>query len=301
MATHQPYEHAKIILKNDQSSSGTEVLTIRLPKGDWQKKLQRINKKIHKEWTITQYSFSVKQNDSHVTMPKDDANKMNDIMCTLSPTVTLNIIPEPSTSNNNDDVKTNEQYTLVFRYEKTEFQFPIDKGFDPNNEQMFQSILNEIRANLHLNGTIRLFDEEGCDISVMEDIQIGCEATDCESLCLTVKCTPNDDIEVDDHPQHQQQTADDSKSSYFTTDNAPIVVKCMKDCQSNKTHEFVQFHRNIKNEIIDKQYRCDLNRIPIRSDRLTGVLTHLNTARPLRETDYHNLSTDYKDNTQFRK
>eukprot|EP01083_Nonionella_stella_P257398 881106_1 len=154
MATHvhQPNQQTKIILKNVLPSSDTSDLTIRLSKGDWLKKLERINKKIYKEWKVTQYSFSIKQNDIDITIQKDDANKLKEIISNLTSPVTIHIISNLCTSNNNDgDVKANEQYMLVFRYQNIDpFQFPIDKGFDPDDDNMFL-VFTQLRIYVHVN------------------------------------------------------------------------------------------------------------------------------------------------------
>eukprot|EP01083_Nonionella_stella_P245295 852776_1 len=275
MAT-QTTQHLTLTVNNCLTANETQPLRLKL-KGDWPRILHKITTKIAKTWNVTKYSFSIEQDDTTVTIKNDDTQQFESIFSAMSSPITISIVPS---INNDDDSKEEEEltHTLIFHYDNKQFEYKLDKDFDPTDDNLFENIVKAVQNRFQLNGNIKIIDLENYDVVAMDDIEDRID--DDETLDLKIQHVPN---------EH-----DDIKSK----DNASCVIKRMRECTSDNVKEMIQFHHNIVTKI-SRNYRDDIVKAQIESKNLYHVLESLNTARPRVAQDYHTLDPLFQQNIAF--
>ena len=91
----ESYSHdsAMVTIRNclNSDSPHDDIIKIRLPKGLWQKKLNRINTKIHTKWNLSHNNQWLLSINNHHIQPNDIA-KFEQIACQLPPPIHIDII-----------------------------------------------------------------------------------------------------------------------------------------------------------------------------------------------------------------
>ena len=84
------HDNEIITVKNCVTSSNANpILKLRLPKGSWQKKLEQINKKINKKWTInTQWILSI----NNQSISPNNVQQCEQVLSMIAPPITLDLI-----------------------------------------------------------------------------------------------------------------------------------------------------------------------------------------------------------------
>eukprot|EP01083_Nonionella_stella_P054179 143111_1 len=271
-----------IFIVNNCLTANTQPFRLKL-KGDWTTILHKITTKIAKKWKVTQYSFSIEQTDSTITIKKDDAQQFESILSAMSSPITMNIISSPKTATTNGDTK-EEQHThsLILRYDNERFEYTLAKGFDADDDELFENILKSVQDHFKLDGSIKIFDFEDFDVVDMDDINDRIQGldNDDDTLHLKIQCVPNKNEDIK------------------ANDEAPCVAKRMRDCTSDKVKDMMQFHHDITAKI-RKNYRDDFTKTQIECENLYHVLESLNTARPRMEKDYDTMNVLWQQNILF--
>eukprot|EP01083_Nonionella_stella_P054180 143113_1 len=172
-------------------------------------------------------------------------------------------------------IKEQPAHRLVFHYGNKLFEYKLVKGFDPNNSDLFESIVKAVQNRFKLHCTINMFDFQDYNFADMTSIVDLIDNDD--ALHLNIQCVvPNED--------------DDMKSNE--------VVKRMSECANEHAKDMIQFHHDITAKI-RKNYRDDFTKTQIECENLYHVLESLNTARPRMEKDYDTMNVLWQQNILF--
>eukprot|EP01083_Nonionella_stella_P245298 852783_1 len=117
----------------------------------------------------------------------------------MSSPITVNIISAQSTTTDDDTKEEQPVHLLKFRYDNQQFEYKLAKGFDPDDDDLFENIVTSIQNRFKLNGDIKILDLENYNVVDMDDIEDHLD--DDETLGFTVQHVPkeNDDIKSNDN------------------------------------------------------------------------------------------------------